>query len=277
MCLAVLALGVSERFPLVVAANRDEYHDRLTGAMEWWTPAGSASPILAGRDLQAGGTWMGLDACGRLAFLTNVRDPRSHDPGAVSRGGIVPAWLAGRTAGDVLDEAIDSGVNGFNLVALDMAAAEAFHVTNRPARLQRLPTGIAGLSNAGFDAPWPKVLALKARAQDALATCTDADRLMDELLHALLDDARAPDALLPSTGVSLEWERQLSSIFIRSDDRRYGTRSSTVVVLERASGRNTARIVERSYDRQGGISGVQRFRLGDWPAMSASRPLPRAG
>jgi uncharacterized protein with NRDE domain len=239
MCLAVVALDAHPRFALVVAANRDEYHARPTQAAHWW-PEG----LLGGRDLAAGGTWLGLTRAGRFAFLTNVRDPARHDPSAPSRGELVPRVLASaEPVLQALDAARRDGQrhNGFNLLAGDVA--HAGWTSNRVLGVGALARGLYGLSNASLDVAWPKVTRTR-RAVERWIDSGDDD--LAPLFDALGDRTPARDAELPSTGVALEWERLLSAPFITS--ARYGTRSSTLVAIDRDG---NARFIERSFAPDG--------------------------
>lgn len=251
MCLAVIALGVHPRYPVVVAANRDEFHARPTARASWWDEG-----WLAGRDLEAGGTWLGVTRAGRIALLTNVRDPARHNPNAPSRGTLVTRVLADpATPAEALTAAIAdaSEHNGFNLVVAD--GAHAHWGWNRGGAPRALESGIHGLSNASLDAPWPKVLRTKAAIA---AWCESGDDDPSALVAVLADRTLAPDEALPSTGVTLEWERLLSAPFIVSE--RYGTRSSTIVTLDRDG---HTRFVERSFDATGEPTGdvVETFEL----------------
>lgn len=251
MCLAVVALDAHPRYSIVVAANRDEYHARPTHPAEVW-PDG----LIAGRDLQAGGTWLGASRNGRFALLTNIRDPARHDPAAPSRGALVPMVLRDpRPPLEALDEARRAGSrhNGFNLIAGD--AGQAGWTSNRSSETRRLAPGVHGLSNATLDANWPKVTRTR-RAVERWAA--DGDERIGALFETLADRTLAADAELPATGVSLEWERMLSAAFILSE--RYGTRSSTVLTLDRGG---EAVFVERSFDAQGRMTGEKshRFRI----------------
>jgi uncharacterized protein with NRDE domain len=251
MCLAVVALGVHARYPVVVAANRDEFHARATARAGWWQEG-----WLAGRDLEAGGTWLGVTRGGRIALLTNVRDPARHNPTAPSRGALVTRVLADpATPAEALTAAIAgaSEHNGFNLVVAD--GAHAHWGWNRGGAPRALESGVHGLSNASLDTPWPKVERTKA----AIAQwCERGDGDTSALFAVLADRAVAPDEALPSTGVTLEWERLLSAPFIVSE--RYGTRSSTIVTLDR-EGR--VQFAERSFDAAGEPTGdvVETFEL----------------
>ena len=162
MCLIALAIDQSRRFPLVVAANRDEFFARPATRLGWWEHDAGGPAILAGRDLTAGGTWLGLTAEGRLAMVTNVRDPARMDPTAPSRGVIVPQWLSGREPTDRfwMRTAL-SGYNGFNLIAADFKRGECFWASNLGAHPKRLERGVYGVSNASLDTAWPKTIALR--------------------------------------------------------------------------------------------------------------------
>src|SRR5512139_211888 len=169
MCLVAIALDQSRRFPLVIAANRDEFFKRPAARLSWWSPGAGLPDILGGRDLEAGGTWLGLTAKGRLGLITNVRDPSQKDPSAPSRGSIVTRWLAGDLTPDRfwMHTAL-SGYNGFNMVAADFQRGECFYASNLDANPMRLERGLYGLSNASLDTPWPKVTTLKDRVRDAI-------------------------------------------------------------------------------------------------------------
>lgn len=264
MCLAVIALDAHPRYSVVLAANRDEYHARPAQAAHWWTD-GDASPILAGRDLAQGGTWLGLAPDGRFAFVTNVREPGRFDPGAPSRGALVPALLrARRDYADALAAMVADAqrYNGFNLVAGDTSSG-AFG-SNRADRVVRLARGIHGVSNAGLDTPWPKLVRAKAGLAAWVAS-GDTDRAA--LWQVLTDTRIASDNELPSTGITRERERLLSSPFIVSDD--YGTRCSTLVMLGRDG---VAQFVERSFDPKGRATGEVAFRFAlDQSARSMTR------
>ena len=266
MCLVALAIDQDRRFPLVVAANRDEFFKRPASRLAWWTPETGGPAILSGRDLEAGGTWMGLTAEGRFALVTNVRHPQRNDPTAPSRGRIVPEWLAARESVDRfwMRTAL-SGYNGFNLVAADFRRGECFWAANDGAHPMRLERGLFGLSNASLDTPWPKVEALKARLSDALAASTSLDALSRTLFDALADRTEAPDDALPETGVPIELERRLSAAFIRTPDMAYGTRCSTLVIAERVNRHVVTHVFERTFSANGGVALMRRSMLKNWP------------
>ena len=256
MCLAIVALNAHPRYPLVIAANRDEYHARAADAAQWW-PDG----ILAGRDRVGGGTWFGITRHGRWSLVTNFREGIPRDPRAPSRGALVMQAL--RATEEPLAHAAQIAVDGqrfhgFNLLVGDSATAA--YASNRSSGGVALDAGIHGLSNHLLNTPWPKLLRGKARLHEALQQ--DGD-LVVAAFELLADRAAAPLAALPATGVSAEWERILSPVFIVTDD--YGTRCSTVLIVDNAGG---VRFVERSFDPRGNLNGevAQAFTL------AASRP-----
>ncbi|RZT93776.1 NRDE family protein [Rivibacter subsaxonicus] len=263
MCLVALALGASERFPLVLASNRDEFFERPALPLAWWSPRPEAGPLLAGRDLLGGGTWLGLNASGRLALVTNIRRPGAQRTDAESRGAIVPHWLANDAGADAFWARLQPDrFNGFNLICADLPRDEFSWMASDLARPRSLAPGIHGLSNAALDAPWPKVEMLKARLAQAAAGADGVERLEAELFEALADRSLATDAELPTTGVPLDVERWLSAAFIRSPDGRYGTRCSTLLIAERiAGGGLRVAVVERSHAHPGQAAGERREQL----------------
>lgn len=236
MCLILLAWHAHPDYALVVAANRDEFFARPTAPAAFWP---ESPHVLAGRDLQAGGTWLGMTRNGRFAALTNFRDPARNKAGAPSRGELVSRFLTGFITPaaylDVLESCADL-YSGFNLVFGDPDGLWCFSNCGEGER--QLWPGVYGLSNHLLDTPWPKV----ARGKSALNTAICA--LPDETpLFALLrDDSIAPDEALPRTGVSLEWERLLSAAFVSSPG--YGTRSATVLLMDAAG---NVRFIEQEF------------------------------
>src|ERR1043165_621426 len=234
MCLAAFALNAHPRFPLVIAANRDEFFAREAAPMAWWQ-AGSTE-LLAGRDLSAGGTWFGLTRTGRLALLTNVREPARNNPAAPTRGTLVVDWLAGAEDAATFAGRLAQDYNGFNLIPADLDRGDWHWISNRSPQPLALPAGIHTLSNAALDTPWPKTTGLQAAMADALAPASTTGELADLLFTALADPRPAPDDALPATGVGLARERLLSSRFVRMPDparpgsAAYGTRCATVLI-----------------------------------------------
>ena len=250
MCLIVLALGVHPRFPMVLAANRDEFFARPAALAATWT---DLPQITGGRDLEKGGAWLATSARGAFAAVTNFRDPAQRHPNPRSRGALVADFLAGAvSAANYVQAAVDQGdrYDGFNLIAGDDSGV--WYGSNRGGGLSRLPPGIHGLSNHLLGTAWPKVRRATAAVAAALELPDDAIEVA--MLNALADDAAASDAELPNTGVGLEWERRLAPAFIRGT--AYGTRCSTVVVAD-ADGRGT--LTERTFGIDGHVVATLRI------------------
>ena len=217
MCLIFLAHRVDPRYRLVVAANRDEFHMRETRPAHWWDEDGG---ILAGRDLRAGGTWMGISRGGRFAALTNFREPSGHRDDARSRGFLVSSFLKSTDGAMAYLEAVAREAdryNGFSLLVYD-GAALCFY-SNRDGAPSKVSPGVHGLSNHLLDTPWPKVEEGKLDMLGVLARGAPSPAR----LLGLLDRRQAvDDARLPDTGVGRARERQLSARFIQAGE--YGTR-----------------------------------------------------
>ena len=242
MCLIVFAWRPGHAQPLIVAANRDEFYARPSLPLAQWL---DAPDVYAGRDQEAGGTWLGVNTDGRFAALTNIRDPH-QPPARKSRGELVARFLSGSLPiddylADVNGRSIEYA--GFNLLV--GTRDELWHYKARDTAPSLLAPGVYGLSNAGLDTPWPKLL----KAKSALIEVLD-DPQPDALLQILSDPLTAPFAELPDTGVGLATESLLSSVFIASPS--YGTRASTALIVN-ADG--TRRMVERSFGPYGGRLG----------------------
>ena len=278
MCLIAFAIGASKQWPLVIASNRDEFFDRPSSPLaRWQTQAGHR--IVSGRDLLAGGSWLGISETGRIAMLTNVRELPLHVTALAtkSRGELVTRWLNGEqaSADDFMTQTDAQAYGGFNLVMGDLPSAAWHCLSNRSfadeetglvtgrARpsawnVDVLSGGIYGLSNAALNTPWPKTLALKGALQAALAAASE-DAMMAQLWKALANRDKAAAAELPDTGLSTQLETALSSAFISEagDDTRkpYGTRCSTLVVARppgvESSGRWTVSIEEVTHTAPG--------------------------
>lgn len=228
MCLIILSWQARADFPLILAANRDEFYDRPSLPADFWP---DRPDILGGRDLKEGGTWLGITKKGRLAALTNYRDPLSVKANAPSRGWLVKEFLTGDDRpGDYL-EALQKEApryNGFNLILGDDSGL--YYFSNRgDGGVRQLSPGIHGLSNHLIDTPWPKVE--KARENFRRVLEGKGRPQSEDLFELLTDPSRSEDRDLPDTGIGLEWERILSSVFIASPV--YGTRSSTVLMIDR--------------------------------------------
>jgi len=251
MCLLVLAWKSHPRYRLVVAANRDEFHERPSAPLGWWA---DEPRILGGRDLRGSGTWMGAARSGRFGIVTNFRDLETPPgPDAPSRGDLVTRFLKGATSPkEYLDDLRGRAPRyaGFNLLVGGPRALHYF--SNRDGLQARaLERGIYGLSNHWLDSPWPKLLRTRTRLAELVA----ADRIEPEALFAILADrAPADDEEIPETGLPPEWERALSAPFVVHE--RYGTRCSTLLLVERA-GHTT--LLERRFDATGAQTGATRL------------------
>jgi uncharacterized protein with NRDE domain len=275
MC--VLAFDLSsgaerdERPLLRLLSNRDEYFDRPTLPAHWWTlpEMGSRTWVFGGRDLRAGGSWLALNRMQRVAVLTNFRDPTPEMAAPRSRGDLVEQWLHAATANvpaDALahrlaDRAHDYA--GFNLllfdlmVSQDQSAPRAWSISNRAAMtIHAVSPGIHGLSNALLDSPWPKSEALKQVLRDTLGSSDPA--FVTRALRALQDRQEVADAFLPATGIALDRERRLSSVFVcASKDAQppaYGTRASTVLSVSRVSATQSTQVKWVELTQDGGAS-----------------------
>lgn len=249
MCVVALAWNAHPRWRLLLAGNRDEFHGRPAAPLAHWPGTG----ILAGRDLQSGGTWVGLDRRGRAAVVTNVRDGLAAPHDGPSRGALPIAFLGGTadaaaaTAASLPDA---EAYAPFNLVLAD--AAGCWHLGNHPLQREAMTAGVHGISNGRLDAPWPKTRHLR----DALRAWIDAgDDDPQPLWDALADERSAPDEALPDTGVGIELERRLSPAFIRGE--AYGTRASTIIMIHH-EGRGF--IHERRFGPNGAFDGETMLR-----------------
>ncbi|AXS79914.1 NRDE family protein [Dechloromonas sp. HYN0024] len=237
MCLIVVGWRVDPDYPLVVAANRDEFYARPTAALARWP---DAPQVIGGLDLQAGGTWLGISESGRFAAVTNVREPGMAQ-GPKSRGALTRSFLTGTlAAGDYASQIDGTQYSGFNLLLGD--GETLVYCSNRDGPPRPLAPGIYGLSNHLLDSPWPKLLAARQRFAEALPRLPDQSAFFD----LLADQTIVADENLPRTGVPIEWERLLSAIFVKSEN--YGTRASTVL-MQAADGEIT--VHENSFGPHG--------------------------
>ena len=253
MCLITLSWQPESPTPLIIAANRDEFYARPALRLHHWAD----HAILAGKDVQAGGTWLGIASATdkkhlRLAALTNYRDTARHNRDAPSRGHITTSFLKGlmsaRTYLDMLSTTAHL-YNPFNLVLFD--GQELMGFESRHARAWALPPGISAVSNADFNTPWPKLVRLQHDVEQALALQRSGPQLEKELFKLLAHNVVAPDAELPQTGIPLTRERALSAAFIRTSE--YGTRACSVLTI----GTQRADFSERSYEADGFKSEVR--------------------
>lgn len=249
MCLIAFALGAHPRWPLVVASNRDEYRARPTAPLATWHTA-AGTPVLAGRDLQDGGTWFGVTPTCRVAMLTNLRRGLAGS-GQRSRGELVTRWLdSSLDAAHFANTLNPSAYAGFNLVVGDAAAGlwHCFSNADAPAlTISRIAPGIHGLSNAQLNTPWRKTVELKQALAQALGSASDAQSLEAKLFTALQNPARCPPAELPHTGVPADMELGLSSAWVDLPQYGYGTRSSAVLVAEATGDGTQVTLSEQTY------------------------------
>ena len=262
MCLIAIALQAHPAHALIVAANRDEYYGRPAAQAHFWD---DYPQVLAGRDLDAGGTWLGIDRRGRFAAITNFRSMGEHRADAPSRGHLVSNFLTSDAAAweYMRRIAADAGrYNGFNLLLAD--GRGLYYLSNRDTEAEAgprsLPPGIYGLSNHLLDTPWPKVVQAKNRFAQAIAR---GDRL-ESMMDILRNDETAVNGTLPETGAAADRERFLSSIFIASES--YGTRCSTLLDID---GAQRVRFIERSFGSDGVAADNVEFRFDLDPARAA--------
>ena len=254
MCIILLVHKAHPDYPLILAANRDEAYDRPAAPAAFWS---DHPQVCGGRDLDKGGTWLGLTRAGRIAAVTNFRDGLPKNPAARSRGELVGAFLTGNSdAGAYLERVKSQGeqYNDFILIAGGLDAL--YWLSNRGPGVEKIPPGVHGLSNHLLNTPWPKITRSK-RAVEALLD-TGETALIAGLFEVLADRSEAPDHELPDTGVGLSRERQLSAVFISGE--RYGTRASTVVLVDKEGG---VVFSERSFGTGASALGevTHRFRL----------------
>jgi len=257
MCLLVLAWRTHPAYRLVIAANRDEYHERAAAPLAAWP---DMPGVVGGRDLQASGTWLAFDLRRRCGVVTNFREFGRRRRSAPSRGGLIPAWLSGnQSAAEYLrDLETDApGYAGFNLLLAD--GDSLWYACNRADQFAReLPPGIYALSNEFLDTPWPKLVRVRNRFETLLAAAPPPKQ--PDLTHsllAMLDDRQtsAPESLPPSA-LPDDWARKLSSPFVL--DPVYGTRCSTVLTI---SAEGTLAALERRFDASGATSGETEYAL----------------
>jgi uncharacterized protein with NRDE domain len=237
MCLIVFANKILDDYKLIFAANRDEFYNRPTEQAEFWI---EYPDLLAGKDLQAGGTWMGITRQGRFAAITNFRDLKNHRSDAPSRGNLTLDFLIDDISPEECYNKLKPTLNNFNGFNLILGYVdELFYFSNKTEGLKKLEPNIHGISNAVLDTPWPKV----EKSKRQLAHLIEQKNIHPwEILNLLDDTSLAKDEELPDTGVGLELERMLSPIFIKSE--KYGTRSSTIVTVDN---NNKVRFVEKAY------------------------------
>lgn len=248
MCILFAAVNQHQDYPLIIAANRDEFFARGTAESHIWP---SEAGIIAGQDLQAGGTWMGVNKQGHLACLTNIRAPEKVSDRAITRGELVSHYLQHppEDYSQILS-ASRGNYNGYNLLFGRWDSLSVYN--NHLNQTQHLTGGYYGLSNASLNSPWPKI---SKGVHKLKQYCQDGHDIQPErLFDLLLDKSLAADHELPQTGVPIDWERRLSSIFISG--KEYGTRSSTVLTLDKNRRLNWQ---ERTFDNSASCISSQHF------------------
>ncbi|BAJ04236.1 NRDE family protein [Shewanella violacea] len=249
MCILFIALNQHPKYPLIVCANRDEFHHRPTEQAHFWPPE---NEILAGKDLEAGGTWLGINKRGGFSALTNLRDPQRQQSEMRSRGELVLKALDSQASITNWLREHSSNYNPFNLIFGDVRELYCFNsIANT---LTQLDSGYHSISNGALDDIWPKMARGTLALQESISTCEEPD--IDALLTIMKDETRAKDTELPETGIGLEWERLLSSIYIKHEE--YGTRSTSILLQDNSG--NT-RFIEVRYDRKGRNLGRQHFEI----------------
>lgn len=249
MCLINFQFKQHPKYKLVVAANRDEFYGRPAREAYFWE---DYPDILAGRDLSQMGTWLGVTKSGRFAALTNFRDPSLPETGKISRGALVRDYLASVMTPEKFLQALEpDAYTGFNVLLGD--TEKLYYFNNIQKEITQVSPGTHGLSNHFLNTPWPKVVKGKSYLAEYLSQKNEADP--DDLFEILHDSERATDPHLPITGVGLEFERMLSSIFIKSPE--YGTRSATVLLMDYE---NNITFAERTYEN-GEFSGQNIFQF----------------
>ena len=252
MCLILVAHRAHPDYPLILAANRDEFFARPTLAAAPWL---ESNAVVGGRDLEHGGSWLAVSASRRLAAVTNIRNGVRRKTGTRSRGLLVSEFiLSDVDPASFLQNVHEEkeSYDGFNLLV--GAGGDLFHYANLSGDITAVAPGVHGLSNHLLDSPWPKVERGKAAMERLLRQPREA--LTNGLFEVLGDKQAPPDEALPQTGVSLEWERVLATAFISADG--YGTRASTVVLVDHAGG---VTFVERNFAPGGAPTETRRIAL----------------
>lgn len=253
MCILFFAINKHPKYPLIICANRDEFHNRPTKSMHWWPKKNNKSNILAGKDLQAGGTWLGINKHGRFSALTNFRLPDLQDDEKKSRGALVLQALESNNK--TLIEALEvtaSQYNAFNLVFGSSERLFCFDSTSK--KTQILSTGFHSLCNGALDDIWPKMALGQNQLEEAINNSNEDYLNINELFKLMQNKQQAKIESLPKTGVPLNLEQLLSSIFIESLE--YGTRTTNIIVQDKV-GKIT--IYDKSYNNLGNCTTEQNF------------------
>ncbi len=250
MCILFFAIKQHPKYPVIICANRDEFHQRPTQAMHWWPEKETQNAILAGKDLQAGGTWLGLNKQGRFSALTNFRQPQLLDKNKKSRGDLILQALAQNNVETIkqLEKSADN-YNGFNLVFGQLNKLICFDSVSQ--KQQLLTTGFHSLCNGALDDVWPKMALGQAHLAHAIK---DQPLDLDKLFKLMTNSEQAQTKHLPKTGVPLNWEQLLSAIFITSPE--YGTRTTNIIIQDN---QGNVSVYDRSYNSYGECIEEQSF------------------
>ena len=253
MCILFFAIEQHPKYPVIICANRDEFHQRPTQAMHWWSK--DVDAVLAGKDLQAGGTWLGLNKQGRFSALTNFRQPQLFDKKKQSRGDLVLQALANQD--DEMTTSLEQSArryNGFNLVFGKLSDLTCFDSVSQ--KDQKLAAGFHSLCNGSLDDIWPKMTLGQNQLSDAISSFEKQSLDIDDLFDLMKSAQQAQTESLPETGIPIDWEQLLSSIFIVSPE--YGTRTTNIITQDNDG--NIA-VYDRSYNDQGECIAEQSFSI----------------
>lgn len=257
MCILFFAIEQHPKYPVIICANRDEFHQRPTQAMHWWPEKENHNTILAGKDLQAGGTWLGLNKQGRFSALTNFRQPQLLDKNKQSRGDLVLQALSKENHEMItLLEKSASHYNGFNLVFGQLNNLVCFDSVSQ--KQQTLMAGFHSLCNGALDDIWPKMALGQTQLANAISAFTEQSLNINELFDLMQNGQQAQIEHLPKTGLPLNWEQLLSSIFIISPE--YGTRTTNIITQDNEG---NVSVYDRSYNEQGECIELQHFSITD--------------
>ncbi|MCP4297629.1 MAG: NRDE family protein [Proteobacteria bacterium] len=224
MCVIFFAHQIHPDYPLILLANRDEFFQRPTEPAHYWR---DHPELLAGKDLQAGGTWLGVTKNGRYSAITNIRDPKNNDANAPSRGNLVKEYLFSDKPPEAYLSQIGKDYNGFNQLVGE--GDQLYHYNSQDKTTMLVKSGIYGLSNAQLNTPWPKI-SKGIKQVDIWSSFSKKELRYDLMLKFMHDTSTPDDNQLPDTGVGIELERLLSPVFISG--KEYGTRCTTLLLID---------------------------------------------
>jgi uncharacterized protein with NRDE domain len=249
------ALKQHPTYPVIICANRDEFHQRPTKEMHWWPDKENQESILAGKDMEAGGTWLGLNKQGRFSALTNFREPQLFDKNKKSRGDIVIQALAKQDE-EINEQLVNSAhrYNGFNLVFGKLNNLAYFNSTSK--KQQALTPGFHSLCNGDLDDIWPKMALGQKQLANAILDSSSQELNSNDLFTLMQNNQQAEIKKLPNTGIPLDWEQRLSSIFIISPE--YGTRTTNIITQDN---NGNISVYDRSYNSQGICIKAQQYSI----------------